>query len=59
MVGQDCLQRTPIHFPKGGHLLFLSCMENGLLPHGQLDSPLWASWQRYAIKHCIARVVNK
>ena len=43
MVGQDGVQRTPIHFPKGGHLLsFLSCMENGLLPHGQLDPPLWS-----------------
>ena len=42
MVGQDGVQRPPIHFPKGGHLLaFLSCMENGLLPHGQLDPPLW------------------
>ncbi|XP_074643721.1 small G protein signaling modulator 2-like isoform X2 [Tubulanus polymorphus] len=43
LVGQDGVQRPPIHFPKGGHLLaFLSCMENGLLPHGQLDPPLWS-----------------
>jgi len=42
-VGQDGVQRPPIHFPKGGHLLsFLSCLENGLLPHGQLDPPLWS-----------------
>ncbi|PSN33187.1 hypothetical protein C0J52_20836 [Blattella germanica] len=41
--GQDGVQRPPIHFPKGGHLLaFLSCLENGLLPHGQLDPPLWS-----------------
>ncbi|CAH1801547.1 unnamed protein product [Owenia fusiformis] len=43
LVGQDGVQRPPIHFPKGGHLLaFLSCLETGLLPHGQLDPPLWA-----------------
>ncbi|XP_076367411.1 small G protein signaling modulator 1-like isoform X2 [Tachypleus tridentatus] len=41
LVGQDGVQQPPIHFPKGGHLLaFLSCLENGLLPHGQLDPPL-------------------
>ena len=43
LVGQDGVQRPPIHFPKGGHLLaFLSCLENGLLPRGQLDPPLWS-----------------
>lgn len=43
LVGQDGVQRPPIHFPRGGHLLqFLTCLENGLLPHGQLDPPLWS-----------------
>ncbi|KAH9503178.1 Small G protein signaling modulator 1 [Bulinus truncatus] len=43
LVGQDGVQRPPIHFPKGGHLLsFLSCLENGLQPNGQLDPPLWS-----------------
>ncbi|XP_069998043.1 small G protein signaling modulator 2-like isoform X2 [Penaeus vannamei] len=43
LVGQDGTQHPPIHFPKGGHLLaFLSCLENGLLPHGRLDPPLWS-----------------
>ncbi|KFM69455.1 Small G protein signaling modulator 1, partial [Stegodyphus mimosarum] len=43
LVGQDGVQQPPIHFPKGGHLLaFLSCLENGLLPHGQMDPPLWS-----------------
>ncbi|XP_052800781.1 small G protein signaling modulator 1-like isoform X2 [Mya arenaria] len=43
LVGQDGVQRPPIHFPKGGHLLAcLSCLETGLLPHGQLDPPLWS-----------------
>ncbi|XP_071443132.1 small G protein signaling modulator 2-like isoform X2 [Hetaerina americana] len=43
LVGQDGIQHPPIHFPKGGHLLsFLSCLETGLLPHGQLDPPLWS-----------------
>ena len=50
LVGQDGVQHPPIHFPKGGHLLaFLSCLENGLLPHGQLDPPLWS--QRGKGKH--------
>ncbi|GFY39377.1 small G protein signaling modulator 1 [Trichonephila inaurata madagascariensis] len=43
LVGQDGVQHPPIHFPKGGHLLAcLSCLENGLLPHGQMDPPLWS-----------------
>ncbi|KAK6191324.1 hypothetical protein SNE40_003045 [Patella caerulea] len=42
LVGQDGVQRPPIHFPKGGHLLaFLSVLETALLPHNQLDPPLW------------------
>ncbi|XP_025837665.1 small G protein signaling modulator 2-like [Agrilus planipennis] len=43
LVGQDGVQRPPIHFPRGGHTLaFLSCLETGLLPHGRLDPPLWS-----------------
>uniref|UniRef100_A0AAY4BJ90 Small G protein signaling modulator 1 n=1 Tax=Denticeps clupeoides TaxID=299321 RepID=A0AAY4BJ90_9TELE len=43
LVSQDGIQRPPLRFPKGGHLLqFLTCLENGLLPHGQLDPPLWS-----------------
>lgn len=42
LVNQDGIQRPPLHFPEGGHLLsFLSCLENGLLPQGQLEPPLW------------------
>lgn len=42
-MSQDGIQRPPLRFPRGGHLLqFLSCLENGLLPHGQLDPPLWS-----------------
>ncbi|XP_063259026.1 small G protein signaling modulator 2 isoform X4 [Prinia subflava] len=42
LVSQDGTQRPPLHFPQGGHLLaFLSCLENGLLPRGQLEPPLW------------------
>ncbi|KAL3271751.1 hypothetical protein HHI36_022221 [Cryptolaemus montrouzieri] len=38
LVGQDGVQRPPIHFPKGDHMLaFLSCVETGLLPRGRLD----------------------
>ncbi|XP_053130772.1 small G protein signaling modulator 2 isoform X2 [Hemicordylus capensis] len=41
LVSQDGIQRPPLHFPPGGHLLaFLSCLENGLLPRGQLEPPL-------------------
>ncbi|KAF7283495.1 hypothetical protein GWI33_000391 [Rhynchophorus ferrugineus] len=43
LVGQDGVQRPPIRFPKGGHMLgFLSCLETGLLPRGRLDPPLWS-----------------
>uniref|UniRef100_A0A9J8A8A6 Small G protein signaling modulator 1a n=1 Tax=Cyprinus carpio carpio TaxID=630221 RepID=A0A9J8A8A6_CYPCA len=43
LVSQDGIQRPPLRFPRGGHLLqFLSCLENGLLPHGLLDPPLWS-----------------
>ncbi|CAH0549285.1 unnamed protein product [Brassicogethes aeneus] len=46
LVGQDGVQRPPIHFPKGGHMLgFLSCIETGLLPRGRLDPPLWSQRQ--------------
>lgn len=42
LVGRDGVQRPPMKFPAGGHLLaFLSCLENGLSPYGQLDPPLW------------------
>lgn len=37
LVGHDGVQRSPIIFPEGGHMAsFLSCLETGLLPHGQL-----------------------
>ena len=41
-VGRDGVQYPPLHIKhKGGHLLaFLSCLESGLAPHGQLDPPL-------------------
>uniref|UniRef100_A0A674EMR1 Small G protein signaling modulator 1-like n=1 Tax=Salmo trutta TaxID=8032 RepID=A0A674EMR1_SALTR len=43
LVSQDGIQRPPLRFPRGGHLLqFLTCLETGLLPHGQLDPPLWS-----------------
>ncbi|KAH9404006.1 Small G protein signaling modulator 2 [Tyrophagus putrescentiae] len=43
MVGRDGVMHPPIKFPKGGHLLsFLSCLETGLQPYGQLDPPLWS-----------------
>ncbi|XP_062873722.1 small G protein signaling modulator 1 [Trichomycterus rosablanca] len=43
LVSQDGIQMPPLRFPQGGHLLqFLTCLENGLLPHGQLDPPLWS-----------------
>lgn len=53
LVSQDGIQRPPFRFPKGGHLLqFLSCLENGLLPHGQLDPPLWS--QRGKVREGLA-----
>jgi hypothetical protein len=42
LVAQDGVQHPPIKFPKGSHLLqFLTCLESGLAPNGQLDPPLW------------------
>ncbi|XP_002918070.1 small G protein signaling modulator 2 isoform X1 [Ailuropoda melanoleuca] len=42
LVSRDGIQRPPLHFPQGRHLLsLLSCLENGLLPRGQLEPPLW------------------
>lgn len=43
-VGQDGVQHPPIQFPEGGHMAaFLKLLETGLLPHGQLNPPLWSS----------------
>lgn len=41
-VGRDGVQYPPFHIKdKGGHLLaFLTCLETGLAPYGQLDPPL-------------------
>jgi hypothetical protein len=41
-VGRDGVQYPPFHMKdKGGHLLaFLTCLESGLAPNGQLDPPL-------------------
>ncbi|CAF0888852.1 unnamed protein product [Adineta steineri] len=41
-IGRDGVQYPPFHIKnKGGHLLaFLTCLENGLGPNGQLDPPL-------------------
>ncbi|PAA79437.1 hypothetical protein BOX15_Mlig019554g2, partial [Macrostomum lignano] len=42
-VAHDGTQKPPLQFPPGGHLLqFLTCMENGLLPGGALEPPLWS-----------------
>lgn len=50
LVSQDGIQRPPLHFPPGGHLLaFLSCLETGLLPRGQLEPPLWS--QKGKVSH--------
>ncbi len=42
LVGRDGVQHPPLHIKdKGGHLLaFLTCLESGLAPNGQLDPPL-------------------
>ena len=40
-ISHDGIQKPSIRFPKGSHLLaFLTCLEAGLLPNGQLDPPL-------------------
>ncbi|RXM32780.1 Small G protein signaling modulator 2 [Acipenser ruthenus] len=58
LVSQDGIQRPPLHFPEGGHLLaFLSCLENGLLPRGQLEPPLWT--QRGKVKQLMEEAVTK
>ncbi|CAF0919976.1 unnamed protein product [Brachionus calyciflorus] len=42
LVAQDGVQHPSIIFPKGSHLLqFLTCLESGLAPNGQLDPALW------------------
>lgn len=52
-VGQDGVQRSPIHFPEGGSMAaFLSCLETGLLPHGMMDPPLWS-------QRGMGKIVNK
>lgn len=54
LVSQDGIQRPPLHFPQGGHLLsFLSCLENGLLPRGQLEPPLWTQQGKVS---CLGRL---
>lgn len=56
LVSQDGIQRPPLHFPPGGHLLaFLSCLETGLLPRGQLEPPLWS--QKGKVGHLV-RALN-
>lgn len=53
LVSQDGIQRPPLHFPPGGHLLaFLSCLETGLLPRGQLEPPLWS--QKGKVCHLVS-----
>lgn len=54
MVGRDGVMHPPIKFPKGGHLLaFLSCLETGLMPYGQLDPPLWSQKGKGNKLNCI------
>lgn len=60
MVGRDGVMRPPIKFPKGGHLLaFLSCLENGLVPYGQLDPPLWSENGKGLYKILNILILNK
>lgn len=37
LIEADGVQRSPFKFPKGGLRVFLSCLENGLLPNRYLD----------------------
>lgn len=58
-VGQDGIQRSPIRFPKGSHLLaFLSCLENGLQPNGQLDPPLWIQKGK-GQQHTLLKIISR
>lgn len=58
LVSQDGIQRPPLHFPPGGHLLaFLSCLETGLLPRGQLEPPLWS--QKGKVCHLVRAVFTR
>ncbi|XP_039526545.1 small G protein signaling modulator 2 isoform X1 [Pimephales promelas] len=66
LVSQDGIQRPPLHFPPGGHLLsFLSCLETGLLPRGQLEPPLWSQrgkgkvFPKLRKKNSTARLVDQ
>ncbi|XP_026082061.1 small G protein signaling modulator 2-like isoform X2 [Carassius auratus] len=66
LVSQDGIQRPPLHFPPGGHLLaFLSCLETGLLPRGQLEPPLWSQkgkgkvFPKLRKRNSVARLVDQ
>ncbi|MXQ84642.1 hypothetical protein E5288_WYG020742 [Bos mutus] len=60
LVSQDGIQRPPLHFPQGGHLLsFLSCLENGLLPRGQLEPPLWTQQGKFSLLFFLERASFK
>ncbi|XP_031553392.1 small G protein signaling modulator 1-like isoform X2 [Actinia tenebrosa] len=57
LIGQDGVQRPPIHFPTPGSLLsFLNCLENGLHPNGQLDPPLFSPRSRSMVLPRLKRV---
>lgn len=57
LVSWDGIQRPPFCFPKGRHFLqFLSCLENGLRPHGQLDPPLWSQWGKVSGHGALGRL---